>query len=261
MKRMKMMGLCLVAVLAFAAVASATASAAAPEFGRCVAHVGGKFSDANCKVNALEVSKEKYEWTSTILKPNFTSKLKEGIPTLETVGGTKVTCKTESSTGTINSSKSVAGVNVTFGGCETSGLKCATAGQAEGVIVTSALEGVLGIEKIGIVEGKEVASKDKLALELHAPAGLKVAEFSCAGLPVVVQGSVLHPAVTNKSALTAAEKFAQSKGKQKPEHFAGGVAKEHILESSTAGGKFEQSGQSIIALATYEEKIEASSIN
>ncbi len=60
--------------------------------------------------------------------------------------------------------------------------------------------------------------------------------------------------------LTATEKFTASKGKQKPEHFAGGVAKEHILETSTNGGTFEQSGQTITSILTNEEKVEANSV-
>jgi hypothetical protein len=251
MKRMRIMGLALVAVFAMTAIVASSASAAGPSFGRCVAQAGGKFLNNGCTKPSTP-GKEKYEWTNVIPKPKFFSKLKEGIPTLETVKGTKITCKTEEGPGEITSPKSVGGVVATFTGCETSGLKCASAGQAEGVIVTSALEGIIGVEKVGT----KTPLNDKVASELHAPVGQKVAAFVCAGLPVEVRGSVLHPVTVNKMLLTATEKFTASKGKQKPEHYAGGVPKEHILESNTNGGPFEQAGQTITALVTFEEKVE-----
>ena len=68
MKRMKMMGLGVIAVFAMAAmfVASAAAKPAnVPTSGRCLAHTGGKFSDANCKTFATEVAKEKFEFYPT----------------------------------------------------------------------------------------------------------------------------------------------------------------------------------------------------
>ena len=140
-------------------------------------------------------------------------------------------------------------------GCETSKLKCESAGKpGEGVINTSPLGGPIGFET-------EVTppSKDHLASELHSESG-NVAEFECAGLKVVVKGSVLHKITANAMKLTATEKFTASKGKQKPEHFAGGTPKEHILESNTNGGPFEQAGQTITGILTGEEKIEANSV-
>ena len=106
----------------------------------------------------------------------------------------------------------------------------------------------------------ENPAKSKLASELHSESG-NIAEFECAGLKVVVRGSVLHKITANSMKSTATEKFTASKGHQKPEHFAGGVPKEHILETSTNGGPFEQSGQTITGIITGEEKIEASTVN
>jgi hypothetical protein len=247
-----MLGLCVVAMLAATVVASGTASAAAPEFGRCLAQKGGKFLNSGC-TKAATPGKEKFEWFPGVVKNHFTSKLKEGIPTLETVSGTKITCKGESNPGEINSPKSVAGVVATFTGCETTGLKCASAGQPEGQIVTAALEGVLGVEKVGT----KTPLNDKLAVELHAPVGQNIAEFVCAGIPVVVRGSVLHPVASNKMLISNAEKFTASKGEQKPDKFAGEPVDAHILESNTNGGPFEEAGQTITVLATAEEKLEA----
>lgn len=55
-----MVGLCLVAVLAVCAYAVSSASAL-PEFGKCEAKAGGKYSDANCTVKAKKGAGA-YEW-------------------------------------------------------------------------------------------------------------------------------------------------------------------------------------------------------
>ena len=51
MKHLRIMGLSLVAVFAIAAVA-ATSASALPEWGRCEAKAGGKYSDSNCTKKA-----------------------------------------------------------------------------------------------------------------------------------------------------------------------------------------------------------------
>jgi hypothetical protein len=256
MKRIKIMGLALVAVFAMTAIAAGSASAEPQgEFGRCLAKAGGKYATAGCTTEVA--GKLKYEWTPGVAKPNFTSALQTGIPTLETVGGTKITCKTETSGGKFAANNTeVQGVEALFGGCETGGAKCNSAGKTEGIILTSPLEGRLGVEK----KGTKAPANNKLALELHAPGTSLVASFTCAGLPVEVKGSVLHPASTGKMLLTATEKFTAAKGEQKPDKFAGGPLDEHTLESNTAKGPFEEAGQTITAKATYEEKVEANPI-
>jgi hypothetical protein len=254
--RRKMMAVCLVAAFALAAVVSASASAARPEFGRCVAKAGGKFLNSGCSKPSVP-GKEKFEWEPGVVKGKFTSAIKVSTKaTLETVGGTKITCTGETATGEFTNAKEVGKVQPVFTGCETTGVKCSSAGKGEGIISTSPLGGVLGVEKVGT----KTPENDKLALELHSEAG-NVAEFSCAGIPVVVKGSVLHPATTNKMSLTTTEKFKATKGEQKPDKFAGGPVDQHILESNKAGGAFEEAGQSIESVTTGEEKIEASTVN
>jgi hypothetical protein len=61
--------------------------------------------------------------------------------------------------------------------------------------------------------------------------------------------------------LTATERFSAYHGKQKPDHFAGGIAGEHTLEFSVNGNPFEQVGVDFITILTNEEKVEASTIN
>jgi hypothetical protein len=258
MSKVRVVGLCLVVVAALAAATASSASATAPEFGRCLKTTGGKFKDAKC-LTASKPGEEKYEWFPGVVKNKFTTAIKPStIATLETVGGTKITCTGEASTGEFivgGNNKEVGKMVARFTGCETNKLKCESAGAGTGNINTHPLGGPIGFET-------EVTppSKDHLASELHSESG-NIAEFECAGLKVVVRGSVLHKITANAMKLTATEKFTASKGKQKPEHFAGGVAKEHILETSTNGGTFEQSGQTITGILTAEEKIEASTIN
>jgi hypothetical protein len=245
---------------------------AAPEFGRCLKVTPkslSNFDSAKCLklagedagTEAEKLKKGSYQWSAGVVKDKFTTKIKEGtLVTIETVGGTKITCFSETSGGeylTGGSNKEVAGVVMQFTGCETSLGKCNSTGKGEGHITTAALEGVLGVEKVGT----KTPLNDTLALELHAPAGEDVAKISCGGLSVVIRGSVLHKVAANAMKLAATEKLTASRGKQKPEHFAGGLPGEHILESSRNGGPFEQTGLTITTILTNEEKVEASTVN
>jgi hypothetical protein len=254
MRRIGIAGLLLVAALATMAAAASSAFATAPEFGRCLAQAGGKFQDSGCKTPSIP-GKEKFEWHPGVEKAHFTSKLKEGTPTLETANLTKITCTGESGAGEITGERSVGNVTAKFNGCSTSKLACQNAGPEE--INTNKLQGVVGVEKLG-----ETAAKNKLAQALgpESPATAD-AEFECAGLPVIVRGTVLHPVTANKMLRVSTEKFSAKAGEQKPDHFAGGKADELILESSTAGGKFEEAGQSIIASVEFEEAGELSTVN
>src|SRR5438105_10627578 len=124
MKRMRMMGLCLVAVFAVTAIGAGTASAL-PEIGRCVAQAGtGKYKDANCTEKAgTKESEKQFEFKKGALATSlgFTSKGGEGV--LETVSGTKIVCKTQSATGkykrnaTSGATKEVVSVIAVFEGC------------------------------------------------------------------------------------------------------------------------------------------------
>lgn len=266
MRRTRIVGLCLVAVFAFTAFSVASASAAPPEFGRCLKQATKslsnydsgkciKFASEDAGTEAEKLKKGNFQWFPGVVKTKFTTKMKEAtIATLETVGGTKITCTGETSTGEYTGLKTIGNMVAKFTGCETSKIKCESTGAGAGNINTAPLGGPIGFETEVIPP-----TKNHVASELHSEAG-NIAEFECAGLKVVVKGSVLHKIAANAMKLTATEKFTASKGKQKPEHFAGGVAKEHILETSTNGGPFEQSGQTITSILTNEEKVEARTI-
>jgi hypothetical protein len=225
-----------------------------PDFGRCVKVAAekegkktvyhGKFTAATCLVESPTKS-GKYEWSPGIAKAHFSSTLKEGRVTLETVTKVKMTCNTESGTGEYSGTKEVANIIVRFTGCETSGHKCTTPGLAEGELQTKTLEGELGWEAKA---GKSVA------LDLY-PVGKTGAfmEYHCiGGVPVTVAGSILAPVEADKMLLTTPLKYKASKGKQKPEQFEGGP-----LDVLTANGKVsEQLGETASLTQTNEEAVE-----
>jgi hypothetical protein len=266
MKQLRVIGVCALSACAISAFTAAGASATAPELGRCLKgteHSVNNYDSSKCVKlagedavsEAEQLKKGVYKWFPGVVRNKFTTKMKEAtVATLETVGGTKITCKEETSTGEFINTKEAGRMVVKFNKCQTSELPCNSAGAAAEEILTSSLGGTIGFETINAV-----ASKDTLADELHSEAG-NVAEFTCAGLPVVVKGSILHKITANSMKLTATEKFTASKGEQKPDHFAGGTTDEHTLESNTNGGPFEEAGQTITGILTAEEKVEANSV-
>jgi hypothetical protein len=251
MRRTRVIGLCLVAAFALSAGMVASASAAAPSFGRCQAKVGGKYENAGCTKEAKEVAKQKFEWTNTIAKNKFKAHMTGTLATLETVKGTKITCKAEKNSGAeYSGEKSVAKIVAEFSGCETGGIECANAGKGE--IITKSLSGTLGVEKLGTTP----PINNKLEVQLVAEAGGNLAEFKCSTISIEVKGCVAHPVLAGAMKLTTAEKFTASKGEQKPDKFLGGPTDECALESNSGTG-FEEAGQTITAEVANEEKIEA----
>jgi hypothetical protein len=255
MKRIRVFGLCLVAAFAMSAVAVSSAVASPPDFGTCVKMESGGL-EKNCAKNHV-IGKPEYGWEPWLMpgfKWGFSSKLKEGTPTLEGTNLSKITCTAEEGAGKITGEKTVGNVTAKFNGCKTSGLACSNGSAEE--INTNELDGELGIEKT--VAGEE-GKKNKIGLDLKPESGEFDAKFECAGLEIRVRGSVIHPVKTNSMVTTATEKFSQKAGKQKPEKFEG--QPKDILESSTAGGAFEQSGQAIVATVKYEEAHEVNSVH
>lgn len=223
MKRIKIVGLALVAVLAMSIVAS-SASAAGPVF----------YTKATVGTTAANVP--------------FTGTL--GAAFLEGKGGTKITCKAGSAIGEVTGPTTTKGNVTKFTGCETGGVPCENA--AAGEIVTNTLQGTLG----NVVKEKTPAIR--LYDEAHGR-GSALANFSCAGgaVAVEVKGSVIG-SLTGAAGKTPAEgkfaasnklEFQESKGVQKYSEFVSGEgeAGKEQLESSVGGGPFEESGQSVTA--------------
>ncbi len=173
-----MVGLCLVAVFALAAVTAASASAKSPEWGKCEAQVGGKYADGNCQTKASKGAGA-FEWHKGATLPNvpFTgasvggggllwggfyecrggtgshTKAPPSRSTCESMGGTPtangalaVECEKENSSGEASGKSNIVNVHVTFKGCTLFGSNpCTTEGLEEGEIQTSTLKGKLGV--------------------------------------------------------------------------------------------------------------------
>jgi hypothetical protein len=264
MNGVKIIGACLATVCLMSAVGTAGALASAPEYGRCVKaeqnakkEYNGSYSDSKCTkavTEAEKAKKGKYTWLPGAAKRKFTSTGGAGL--LETVGGAKVECKTEASTGEFKpSNKEEAAVVVTFTGCKSVGAYCTSPGKASGELVTNELEATVGWEN------KAAKKTDVELYPAKSVASGEFIEFSCTGLVVKVRGKVLVPIKNDKMTETETLKFKATKGKQKPERWeeSGSPA---VLESafSNFGGVFEQAGQTITATVKAEEKLELNAV-
>jgi len=271
MRRIKIVGLCLVAVFAMGAVFAGAASAANPEYGRCIkegAKELSKYDSSKCIKTAAEdpgteeekLKKGSYVWKAGVPpKAGFTAALKPTtIATLETKAGTKVTCKKLAAVGKYTGLKTVSTTQTDFSECESGGIKCNTAGAGTGVIKVKNLEG-----ELGVITSVVPHTKDKIGNVLwpaggSPTSGSEFVEFECGTLVVKVKNSVISPVTSNAMKLTATVKFTAAKGVQKPTKFAGGP--NMFLESKFSAAPYEQSGQSATTIQTNEEKVEVRSL-
>jgi hypothetical protein len=226
-----------------------------PDFGRCVkVAASGEFTTSSCQVESTTQTGN-YEWVPGVVKRGFSTAIKPTtVVKLETsTSKEKVTCTGERSGGQITGSKTVGDMTITFTGCESLGGKCTTAGLAEGELRTAVLEGVLGVEKVTEVLGKETVHA---ALDLH-PAGKlgPFLEYTCAISGVsVISGSIIAPVVSGKTVKTTSFRLLATAGKQKPESFEGGLRE--VLTNTPA----EQVGVSLTAIQTNEEAVEVNTV-
>jgi len=261
MKQFRIVGLCLAAAFVVSAVAVATASAEAPEYGRCLsAKVGkkydGKYDNAKCtpaktetEKKAVEKGEGKYEWFPGAVKVNQTSV--GGVAALEQTNGLGVGCKKEHSTGEFSGTKEEKNLVVTFEGCESVNLVCTSPGRKAGELVTNPLEGTV------VWENKAL---HKTAIDLFPAGGAeKFIEFGCgATLTIAVRGAVLTPVKNDTMTTAQVLKFTQKRGVQKPAQYetAGGAKVNAFLESDFSGKGWLQAGQTITSTVTAEEKLE-----
>ncbi len=233
-----------------------------PELGRCVNVPGevvgtktvyhGEFTKSTCAA----VSKKHngpYEFESGVLNPHFTSNAITAV-SLETASRAKVTCSGETSAGEFTSPRNLGALILKFDGCALAGIKCTTAHQAEGKIVTPTLEGALGIYKMAAKP-----AGDKVGLGLRpAGKGPTFMEFSCGATSVVVKGSVIVPLTSNKMLPTIELQAKAAKGKQKPESFVGGS--KEVLEESINGGPYEATGLTVAITEENGEELEVDTL-
>jgi hypothetical protein len=222
-----------------------------PVFGRCLktANKGeGKFANSGCSTEKAEGD---YEWSTSIVKPKFTAT--GTAATIETAAKAKIACKAASESGEISGQRTVANVKLSLTGCELASVKCKSADAAEGEVVSSTLEGELGIEKL------EKGKASKIALDLY-PVGHAGAffEFSCGATTVKLTGSLMVPVKADKGAASQKLKYKASKGVQKPAHLEG--EPDDVLAASLNGATPEAAGLTLTTSQTYEEAVEANAV-
>jgi|GEM_PF-6817740 len=181
---------------------------------------------------------------------SFTSTSGEG--TLETTGGEKVTCKSDTSEGSLTGAKSST-AKIRFKGCSTTILgitvSCTTSGAATEEIVTKSLSGELGMS----------ADKSKAVDDLKGEgAGEVVAEFACAGTTFKVTGSMIGEFPSTETFLKETELvLKQSKGVNEFTSFfnAEWNAVKNVLMLSKNGGSAVQAGEGTTEKLTFERKV------
>ena len=195
-RRLSMLGLCLVAASAILAVATATASAALPEWGKCVKFINqhgipvGKFADAACTKQTEVPKTGEFEWMKapgSIPNPEFTSS--GGVTELQADGISTVCKGGETATGALSGNKEVSDVEVIFENCGTefghlvcgNGIGPPLGEEPEGQIRTRRLKG-----RLGFISGKGTETPSVgLVLEPEELHGL-FAEFLCGPLVIRV---------------------------------------------------------------------------
>ncbi len=141
MKRIRLVGLCLVAVFALSAVvvASASASSATPEFFKCVkaAKVGktyiGKYTSKECTEASKVETGGKYELVSAAATEFTAGKSKKTVLHAQGLGGKKevITCKKDKSKGVFEETF-IEGLTYTLEGCANEAkLACGSGGKIE----------------------------------------------------------------------------------------------------------------------------------
>ncbi len=159
MRRVSVVGVCVLALCALNAVVGTGASAALPEWGRCKAGAG-VFNNAGCTVGGAA-----YKWFTTIANKNFTL-VSSGGMTLTTPGYITIECASGTGSGKFKAAASITEVHkvrLVWTGCIVpgyAGSTCENAGPGE--IVTNYLKGPVGfINNAPIEVGQELVAEQK----------------------------------------------------------------------------------------------------
>jgi hypothetical protein len=181
MKRIRIVGLCLMAVFAMAAVASASASAS-PSYFECAKVKGGKFEKGCGKEGGKGgyIRRAPTKLPSKYTEKNGESVLTVFVPGLGIVGDTK--CAKATGKGAIISA-TTSETTVQFEKCESQGKTCTSeqVKEKKGDITTNLLLGTL-------VATGEAASG--VGVTVGAKSGGESASFNCEGLKISTVGAV-----------------------------------------------------------------------
>jgi hypothetical protein len=198
-RHLRMVGLCLVAVFAMAAVV-ATSASALPEFGQCFKKgPGSKYTDSNCTKKSTLKTPGEFEWRKATEVANKTFVGTGGAGVLETniyacesqkvraqncpegekevilLKEVKVECESETNHGEITGTKEVKNVAVTFRGCKLFGNSPCSNTETAGEIHVNQLKG-----KLGFINKNANPREVGLLLEPAVKKG-RFAQFACFG--------------------------------------------------------------------------------
>jgi hypothetical protein len=284
MKRMRIMGLGLIAVLAMTALFAASASASAPRFGRCLAKAGGSFKDAACKVGA-KAGEEKFEFYPAVTGSSKKGEFKPMTATAreytsEAIGNTEhkiallgtgetlgvkttVECTKQNSDGIISSDNTATAEHIVYTGCESSKVGCSSSGAAAGEIVVKPLNVTLRTEKFGYNTSTKVVepAKDLAMQEFQPQVGNIFVEFSCAtALHVIVESVGVSSFVgVPKDAMDEPSPGGVGRGLLAPAKTNAMVNKATVKFNGTGGGqKPEKIAESInpsTGVVTYSKEV------
>lgn len=226
------------------------------EFGRCMLVGAGKGHDTPGCTGEPEVPEsESYEWypafggSKPLESPGFTLEAPQG-PKLETAHGTKISCSGAAGSGEYTGLTTVAVNTLALTGCkQEKGGVCSSAGAGAGEVELSTLSGQLSKYAV------ENSSDADEGIELSPPEGDAFAEFTCAGVPVSLQGSLIAQWKTvGKMTSRNTWVLAQHKGVQNPTELVG--APEATLAAKVGAGSYESIGIKAKLTQTNAEPVE-----
>jgi hypothetical protein len=260
MKRLKIIGLALVAMFAMSAVAASAASAVLPEFLHSNVCTGMAGMPGGFPENVWHWTNNTCTTVSATQTGNFALspyKSTSGKGKLEAKGGlAPIECQHDSNLGELTGPKTDK-VFVTFTECTAAGGKCQNT-AVKGEIKTKELESLL-------VYKNKAAKEVALLLTPVGAAGEKfTAPITCetilGNIKVEVRGTLLgvwSAASINKKTKTFELSFKQKGGVQEPteyENEKGEKVKPATFESNENGGAFKQSGEETTdTITTLEE--------
>jgi hypothetical protein len=232
----------------------------APEFGRCFRSLGlgySEFSNNSCTAPSTSGGRGWFPLFGNEPIENASFSLAGGSVTLETGPGygAKIKCsgKPTLGDGEYTSRNTISTAALSLKACKEpkgpqKGAVCQTAGAAAGEVLTSPLQGKLGLFDKGSVE--------KSGVELSPQSGETFAEFECAGTTVSLRGGVIIEAQSGKMSAKQKWKAVQKGGAQTPDAFVGGPVT--VLEARIGAGAYEALGMKVSISQTNAEAVEVS---
>ena len=244
--------MCLAVALALSGAGASAASAETPEYGRCVKSLPkpGGYATGGCTSVDTVDNDGAFEWVPGAVKARFSAAGGAAVfQQVKSESNARMPCKSVSATGEYTGPKTVGNVVMTFTGCEFVPLLCESPGAEEGKAITPALSGELVWSK---------RARKTVALDLRPPSGVLFLDVACGGFLFKVKGSVLVNVQTGSMLTVTTQKYAATRGVQKPSEYetSGGEQIADFLEMSAGGGPYVQTGLALTNTQTNEERLE-----